>query len=225
MAGEITRRVILSFATLLCCVYVAIRGLDIKLSLPLNAFLKSIPIVLLSFVAILHDSPDVKGNKLATGIGRGLVLCSFGDVALEIENGFLPGLFLFLAGHLFYTTAVSPLRLTDIRKDHGMQGVGVYFILTGAWWSIVFASYLTIVDGAPSDMRPPVAIYCAVIGVMVYRVLNHRDLVAGRSSYLYVAFGALSFAFSDFVLGYNKFVTPIGNASTIVMIFYVSIHI
>ena len=69
-----------------------------------------------------------------------------------------------------------------------------------------------LVEKGQARMRIPVAVYGAVISLMLLSaMLKLTDPAWGAGASLLVALGAFLFFLSDIVLAWNKFVTPIQN--------------
>lgn len=77
----------------------------------------------------------------------------------------------------------------------------------------------------PEKMKFPVTAYVVVIGSMVHRALNRNDPNASTKAHWISAVGAVIFAFSDFILAYDKFVYRLENARWAVMLAYVSFNL
>ena len=127
-------------------------------------------------------------------LGAALLLSLLGDVFLLDMARFMPGLLSFLLAHLAY--------IALFRRD-------------APWFAHRPALALCLVAGAlaygylyrhglPAHLQWPVAIYVTVIALMAAQALgrgHHLRTPAARC----VAWGALSFMFSDTVLAINQF--------------------
>lgn len=79
--------------------------------------------------------------------------------------------------------------------------------------SLAAFSLSTIVPAAPAGLlRYGVAGYCAVISLMLLTAMFQRKFL--------VAAGAALFVFSDMVLGWNRFVSPVEGSHYLVMVPY-----
>jgi len=150
--------------------------------------------------------------------GAGALLSLAGDVFLMFsDRWFVPGLAAFLLAHLGYIAGfnmplpnVSPLWSLGIAV---VLGLGAARLLR------------RIVDGlAANNLRRltgPVLLYGMVITIMLLSALltlMRLDWKAGAA--LMVSAGAILFYFSDGILAWNKFVTPVKNGRLINMIAY-----
>ena len=74
-------------------------------------------------------------------------------------------------------------------------------------------------------LKIPVAIYVAAIGTMVHHAFVRNQPICGHNSYLWAAIGSFTFAMSDLLLAYDKFINPVDVARYGVMILYYSSQI
>lgn len=78
---------------------------------------------------------------------------------------------------------------------------------------LVIFAMVNVVPAAPAGgLRTGVGCYVVIISVMLYTALLQR-------SWMY-ALGAVMFVFSDLILGWNKFVSPVGGENLLIMIPY-----
>ena len=129
------------------------------------------------------------------------------------EQFFLLGLLSFLTAHVLY--AVAFLKNVNLRKG----------FLNKNWWAAVPFIILYgginyfLIPNVPKAMQAPVLIYGAVIMFMAISALNRNTFVV-KGSFQYVFVGALTFMVSDMILAFNKFDSPIPNASVLIMSTY-----
>jgi uncharacterized membrane protein YhhN len=122
----------------------------------------------------------VAGLHAPPWIVAGLVLGALGDIALLFERGFVPGLALFLLGHLAYVVAFPP-------HDAWLVPPALAGALALAWlWPHL------------GKLRIPVIAYVAAIVAMVAGALatDNRTL----------QLGAIAFFASDLAVARDKFV-------------------
>jgi len=168
---------------------------------------KPIPVLLMAYwVSTLR----VRGRyQLAIMIG--LLLCALGDILLELSDAaFLFGLMAFLLGHIAYIVAF----LQDNRKLCPLRAAAAY---TYGLVAFMFL-YRT---GSLGAMRIPVMIYVAVISIMLWRAASRVKMprVPAFSAWAGLV-GALFFVFSDSVLAFRLFNTPIQLGGSIVIVTY-----
>ena len=150
--------------------------------------------VLVAVAAVAGDAPGDVRTWLVVGAVFGLV----GDVSLlgDGENAFMAGLGAFAIGHLAYV--VSALQV----------GFDARWALPGAVFVAGLMGYRfvsRIVPGARqhggSVLAGAVVFYALVISAMVFTAWSSAAWLA--------AVGAMLFAVSDWVLGYQRFVGPL----------------
>lgn len=179
--------------------------------------------------AILFFSPVELAHKitltLASAFVASLWLCPWqislallfsacGDYFGSCHN-FLAQMGFFAIGHVFYIWYFIKRWLTKVEPDRKLtakvKGQALMFlILVGAILVITFIRIVPCAD--PGIIRIGVCIYALLIGGMLFFALMQR-------SSLY-ALGAVLFVFSDFILAWNKFVTPIEHSKMLIMTTY-----
>jgi uncharacterized membrane protein YhhN len=165
-------------------------------------FVKPLPVLFIIFLAFLHPQP-LYGLWLAA-IGLGLA----GDIILLSEKGFLPGLLSFLLGHIYYIFAFERGE-TPGGPIGAPVLVGVSVLCVGAF--VYLARHL--ISGRRKKYIFPVFVYIAVTGVLM--AVSLRNPIAS-----FAVLGATSFAVSDFLLAFNKFVRPSWYAQAAVSLTY-----
>ncbi len=174
--------------------------------LTIERWAKPTTMALLVVVAATYSevSSDIR-SWLVIGAVFGLI----GDIALlnDGETAFMVGLGAFLIGHLAYVAAAIE---TGWSTRWALGGL----VATAAIMGLVFIP--RILPGAYRDggrvLATAVVTYVAVIGAMVVTVSATAIGVA--------ALGAILFALSDAVLGYQRFVGPLWGSRLSVMIPY-----
>lgn len=170
--------------------------------------LKPLPVLGLALWVYLGEKTTYRKWLIAA-----LLFSAVGDVMMEFANvgwgdQLVLGLSAFLITHVIY----AAICLHHERKVmlipllmYGVVSLGLY----GWMWPNL------------GEMALPVALYVIVITIMMWRTLAlverplSRDLLA-HSAWL----GAIIFAVSDTLIATNRFVTPIANASVLIMISY-----
>ena len=164
------------------------------------------PLTMALLVGVAATAGDPSGDVrvwLVVGAALGLA----GDVALlgDSEPAFLVGLGAFAFGHLAYAVAAVSIGF-DIRW--AIPGIVFMAVL------LAFRFVTHIVPGARSSggagLAGAVLFYACVISAMVITAWGTGAWLAGV--------GAIAFAVSDWVLGYQRFVGPLpgGRLSVIV---------
>lgn len=135
------------------------------------------------------------------------LVCSFaGDVLLMLPTDrFVAGLGAFLVGHLAYLGGFVAAGIETPAAALGAVGVAAVFGPIG----------FRIVRGArraDASAAPPVAVYIVIISLMITASIGSGSALA--------AVGAVTFAASDAMIGWTRFVAPIRNASLLIMVTY-----
>jgi uncharacterized membrane protein YhhN len=176
-------------------------------------------LVLLGLLALVGGFGSVPLICFSLGIFFSLA----GDVFLMVsyarfsDRWFVPGLAAFLCAHLAYIVGLNT-PLPDVSPIWSL-GLAVILALSAA------RILRRIVAGVRQKGLPrlvrPVGLYGMVITLMLLSALlavNNTDWKLSAS--VLVAVGAILFYFSDVVLAWNKFVTPIKNGRLTNMILY-----
>jgi uncharacterized membrane protein YhhN len=149
-----------------------------------------------------------------------LVCCLLGDVFLMLPPGrfFLPGLVVFLVGHIFYIVGIGQILPPDDRYWLGVLIAALVIVLS-------LRVYLLLADGMQKTgnqrMKIPVAIYSVIISVMLHSAL--MTLLTQEWAFtpaLWVSVGALLFYVSDIMNAWTRFVSPIENGRVKIMSTY-----
>jgi len=164
------------------------------------------PAVMVCLFIWLYLTVGLKGTPLWFGVG---VLFSLaGDVALlAIDRFFAFGLVFFLMAHIAYLIGFNiPLPQTP-----GIWALGVAVVI-GLGSVRLLRRIVAGVRIKRSRLVMPVIVYSTVITLMLLSAL----LTLFRPDWdptaaLLVSFGATLFYFSDIVLAWNRFVSPIRN--------------
>ena len=151
-------------------------------------------------------------------VAVGLFFCLVGDVFLLFsDRWFIAGLIAFLLGHICYILALNiPLPNVSPIWSFGLA------ILIALISSRVLKPILTAVrNQGQTRLAWAILVYGMVISIMLLSALLtfYRKEWGPWSSGL-VAAGASMFFFSDVILAWNKFVSPIWNGRLINMILY-----
>jgi uncharacterized membrane protein YhhN len=143
----------------------------------------------------------LQGGATSPWLFAALLLSLLGDVALMWPaRWFLVGLFAFLLAHIAYIVLFTQSQQ-----------------LTWHWLAvplIAFALlYWTLLARYKPRLMPAIVVYTAALLLMVF---SGAQLAFARHSMMLLA-GLLLFAFSDAVLGWNKFAYPIARAQTLIL--------
>jgi uncharacterized membrane protein YhhN len=176
------------------------------------------PCIAISLLVLLASATSLKG-RFHKRIFIGLIFGLAGDVFLLFASGkesyFIWGLFAFLIGHLYYTSAFY----LDFRSAPELDKRGARFAIgTCAVLVIAFYLYLRPYLG---HMKLPVMIYILVISMMVMMAC-FRNLRVNAFSFNLILTGAILFMISDAILAYNKFVQSFSVSQVVIMSTYMA---
>ena len=169
----------------------------------LEYVLKPLVMVGLVVTALTLDTPD---DAVRVAVVVALVLSLAGDVFLMVPRDlFVAGLASFLAAHVAYVVAMVVLGAAG-------GGLLVGLVLVGLAIAVLGVRILQGARAADPALVGPVALYLAVISIMV--------AAAAGTGMVVVVLGAVSFYVSDAVLGWTRFVTPFRHSRVVVMATY-----
>jgi uncharacterized membrane protein YhhN len=167
-----------------------------------------IPILMILFIVNLK----LFLNRLNLIMLAGLFFSWAGDMVLEFEGLFIPGLGCFLLAHVMYLVVFfkTPGRNVIFQKRWYLL---IPVILSGA--GLILYLYNDL-----ADMRIPVIIYSIVILTMLTGAINRLEKVNLISYYL-VLTGAILFVISDSAIAINKFSHHFESSGIVVMTTYI----
>lgn len=149
---------------------------------------KTLPVLLLAFVALNRDGPAL--------LVAGLVLGAAGDFFLsrDGDNPFLAGLASFLLAHIAYVVLF-------LGSGGGLPVlVGWHVVAALAIAAFSLSVLVLLMRHVPANMRMPVVAYCIAIVLMGLTALT-------TGNWMVIA-GALLFMASDTLLALERFVLP-----------------
>jgi len=163
------------------------------------------PLPVLALLGWLHDAPPTEYRRW---ISLGLIFSLDGDVLLAWPGDlFIFGLGAFLFAHLAYLKAYcSDCRLALLPLALAL-GVGAALL------SILISHGL-------GELLIPVVVYALVISAMLWRALARVGSDVPKRSALLAAAGAVSFVFSDTLIGINRFVLSFDAAPYLLIVTY-----
>lgn len=164
------------------------------------------PLPVLALLGWLHDAPP---GDYRRWIIIGLLFSVLGDVLLAWPGDlFVFGLGAFLVAHLAYLKAY----LSDCRRP-ALLPLLVAIVIGGALLAILIAHGL-------GPLLIPVIVYGLTISAMLWRALARFGTAVPRRSALLAGVGALTFAFSDSLIGISRFVVTFEAAPYLIIISY-----
>ncbi len=166
------------------------------------------PLVLVILIsAIAQEGPTTTGWMVVAALAFSLL----GDVLLlPTIDRFLAGLAAFLLSHLIYVVAfVSSWSFNDAQDSSQLfAGIG----LAAALWWLIGRRIIAASGVHGSEMSMAVRAYIIVLSAMMIAGFGVGSAV--------LALGALLFALSDGVLGWNRFVTPLAHGRLATHVLY-----
>lgn len=147
-------------------------------------------------------------------ISAALLFSALGDLAGSMGN-FILQMGSFAVAHVFLILFFIKRYGEKVERDRKLtekaKGFAIIVILMSA--TLAGFAFTEIIVNAPAGIvRTGAGIYTVLICIMLVAALLQR-------SSLY-ALGALLFVFSDFILAWNRFTSPIENAGLLIMIPY-----
>ncbi|MBV6752506.1 lysoplasmalogenase [Pseudomonas chlororaphis] len=177
----------------------------VSIELPMLCLLTK-PVPVLVLLGWLHDAPVTEYRRW---IGLGLIFSLLGDVLLAWPGDlFVFGLGAFLVAHLAYLKAY----LGDCRRLAPLPLLLALLIGAGLL-GILMSKGL-------GDLLIPVTVYALAISAMLWRALARLGTDVPKRSALLAAAGALTFAFSDSLIGIDRFVVKFAAAPYLIIIAY-----
>ena len=165
------------------------------------------PAVMISLFIWLYLSVGLKGAPLWFGIG--ILFSLGGDIALLfIDRFFILGLVSFLLGHVAYLIGFN----TPLPQTTTVWSIGLAIVIGLGSVRVLRRIVGSIRAKGQKRLVVPVIIYGTVITLMLLAaMLTLFRLEWNATAALLVSFGAALFYFSDIVLAWHRFVSPIKN--------------
>ncbi|WP_248802717.1 lysoplasmalogenase [Pseudomonas sp. MWU13-2100] len=177
----------------------------VSIELPMLCLLTK-PVPVLALLGWLHDAPMTEYRRW---IGLGLIFSLLGDVLLAWPGDlFVFGLGAFLVAHLAYLKAY----LGDCRRL-ALLPLLLALLIGAGLLGILMSKGL-------GDLLIPVTVYALAISAMLWRALARLGTDVPKRSALLATVGALTFAFSDGLIGIDRFVVKFAAAPYLIIIAY-----
>ncbi len=150
---------------------------------------------------------DPNSGPMRAWVVGALVLSLAGDVFLMLPTDrFVEGLGAFLFAHVAYVAGF--VASGELRIPRMLLGaLAVVVIMAVPCVRIVQAAV-----ASDKALRVPISLYMAVISTMIVCAVGSGNLVA--------IIGAASFALSDSLIGWTRFVAPLRHSSVTIMVTY-----
>ena len=150
------------------------------------------------------------GTRYGKAVAIGLGLSALADVLIEpgTDTAFIAGLIVFLLAHIAYLVAYI--------LDH----YGPKLLRAVPFFAWVGGLYAYLFDGL-GGMAIPVAVYCLVIGGMMWRAAARVGDGHSPTTAEWLGLGgAIAFGASDSLIALNRFDAPIEGVGYPIMILY-----
>jgi uncharacterized membrane protein YhhN len=167
-----------------------------------------IPVLIL----ILYVNTGKEFNRLHSIMFTGLIFSWAGDIALEFNGMFIPGLVFFLLAQLMYLWV-----FISTPGNNSILGNRFYLLIPVLLTGTLLVAFLYDDLG---EMKIPVILYTVVILLMLTGAINRIEKV-NRKSYWLVLAGAILFVISDSSIAINKFSIPFKGSSVVIMTTYI----
>jgi uncharacterized membrane protein YhhN len=192
-----------------CIIYLSILFLNIQ---GFDLYMK--PLILPILMLIVTFSENFPTKKILL---TALIFSWIGDIVLLFaskgELYFIFGLVSFLVSHLVYIVLFNKQQTTRENDNKVQFWIGVLLII-GYFTFMIFTLFPKL-----GPLKIPVLVYAIVITTMLFFAFK-GSLKWAIPANNYILIGAIVFVSSDSVLAFNKFYTPIENASFYIMATY-----
>jgi uncharacterized membrane protein YhhN len=171
------------------------------------------PLIIPTLAATYIVSLRVKKIIWKDALLWGLFFSWIGDLLLQKEAYFVPGLASFLTAHVFYIFFFSRTvsQQTSFFKLRPVMLIAVMAYLV---------ELLYLLWPHLGEMKIPVALYGVTISVMLSAALWQYQKLDNQTA-LFFVIGALMFVISDSILALNKFRSPFAQSGIFIMSTYI----
>lgn len=181
------------------------------------------PLLMPVLIAWMLVNRPAANGRFHTIILVSLVFSMAGDCFLMLKNDnlFLFGLSAFLIAHILYIIGfANNLKTSPLPLPWGGK---IMLALPYLGFVAVFLYILKehiLTNPATKDFFIPVVVYACTIGIMGIFAM-YRMSATNKLSFRLILAGALLFIASDSMIAINKFVSPLSNASLLIMSTYI----
>lgn len=177
----------------------------------LRLFTKPLIIPLMIGVYIL--SIDQTRSWWRDAIVLGLICSWVGDILLQVDGMFIPGLCSFLFAHIFYITFFVSTK-SDTKSFFKLRPVMLIAVLA------YLIELMHMLWPTLGPLKIPVLAYGITISIMLSAALWQYQKLEDRTAILFII-GAFFFTLSDSILAINKFRSPFEQAGVYTMTTYI----
>ena len=177
----------------------------------LRLFTKPLIIPLMIGVYIL--SIDQTRSWWRDAIVLGLICSWAGDILLQVDGMFIPGLCSFLLAHIFYIKFFVSTK-SDTKSFFKLRPVMLIAVLA------YLIELMHMLWPTLGQLKIPVLAYGITISIMMSAALWQYQKLEDRTAILFII-GAFFFIVSDSILAVNKFRSPFEKAGVYTMTTYI----
>lgn len=194
----ITLPLLALIGSLTAAIYLVGMALDLT---TVQLLVKGIPVLTMAAWVWLQKDAERR-------IAIGLVFGALGDILLNIPGAFLPGMMAFAIGHGLYVWAFW-------RWQSSLCAVLAIPV------ALYLAFGLQLMLPGTAELTVPVVGYMSIIGAMLWRAAVVGTASNSRLAVRWLPLaGALLFAFSDTLIGINRFAQPLPGSAFPIMLTY-----
>ena len=171
------------------------------------------PLIIPCLGLTYYTSLNQKTNFFKDAVAIALLFSWLGDLLLQKESLFVPGLLAFLTAHIFYILFYVRTKSEKIS----------FFKLRPVMLIAVLAyliEFMYLLWPSLGGMKIPVLIYGITISTMLSAAIWQYQKLDDRTS-LFLIIGAALFVTSDSILAINKFSSPFDSAGIFIMATYI----
>ena len=143
----------------------------------------------------------------------GLICSWVGDILLQVDGMFIPGLCSFLFAHIFYITFFVSTK-SDTKSFFKLRPVMLIAVLA------YLIELMHMLWPTLGPLKIPVLAYGITISIMLSAALWQYQKLEDRTAILFII-GAFFFTLSDSILAINKFRSPFEQAGVYTMTTYI----
>ncbi len=146
-------------------------------------------------------------------ISLAFLFCTLGDYAGSCGS-FIGQMGFFATGHVFFILYFVGRYFKKVERDRKLTGKakGYLAMVVFCTLALLCVVFFRIAPGAPAGIRIILCAYSLIISAMLISALLQRSSL--------FALGAVLFVFSDFIIGWNRFVEPIPYGTYLIMVPY-----
>ena len=171
------------------------------------------PLIIPLMIGVYIISIDQTRSWWRDAIVLGLICSWVGDILLQVDGMFIPGLCSFLFAHIFYITFFVSTK-SDTKSFFKLRPVMLIAVLA------YLIELMHMLWPTLGPLKIPVLAYGITISIMLSAALWQYQKLEDRTAILFII-GAFFFTLSDSILAINKFRSPFEQAGVYTMTTYI----